>query len=213
MVNSGSAEDAVKICTEYAENGNREAMGMLAYMYRDGTGTEADLDKAIFWMQRAYELKLPSARMALSELLERRARIDSVTAFKLCKDESRKECPRALFHLAHMYRDGIGCNVDQKKYCELLDKAYVCGSVSAGLELIKLLSKTKTPKDCTKAFRICKELTEKGEVKAAGLLGQMYRDGTGCRVDRDKAVEYLKIAASADLEWARNDLRDLLIKG
>ena len=61
-------KDAFETVKLFAEKCDGNAMGYLARFYRDGRGTEKDLDKAEEWMKRAQEKKVPWAAKELYEI-------------------------------------------------------------------------------------------------------------------------------------------------
>jgi len=61
-------EEAYNLCAKMADRGNRDAMGLLGRMYRDGTYVERNPEKAISWMTKAAEKELPWAKRELSNM-------------------------------------------------------------------------------------------------------------------------------------------------
>ena len=207
---SGDLDAIFQLCCEYANRDNRYAMSRLARMYREGKGIEPNLDLAIFWMKKAYELKVSFARYELCDLYIRRSKIDANIAFELCVAEAEGKSARALGRLATMYRDGIGCEKNIDIAIKTMTSAHDAGLEWAGLELVRMLEYRNGPGDYQTAFTLCSKLSENNNIKATGHLGQMYLNGIGCRSDKDKALMYLKSAAEAGIEWARKDYKKII---
>jgi len=64
-------EEAFRLCTELANEGNAGGYGRLGRMYRDGTGTEKNLDLAIKWMSKAKDKKIGWAQRELNDILSK----------------------------------------------------------------------------------------------------------------------------------------------
>ena len=110
------------------DSGNREYQARLARMYRDGRGTEKDVEKAIYYMRLAAEQDLVWAKIELFDMLwDLQDKKYEVEAFEIVNELSEKGDGRAMGRLARCHRDGRGtvinldlaeqwmCNAAEKK--------------------------------------------------------------------------------------------------
>ena len=67
--------------------------------------------------------------------------------------------------------------------------------------------------EATGAFPIFKKLADKGDKKAAYYLGEMYQFGDGAKVNGDKAIHWLSVAATAGNVNAERQLGLLYLDG
>ena len=64
--------------------------------------------------------------------------------------------------------------------------------------------------DVVASINVIIKLAELGNGNAMGRLGRAYRDGKGVEKDLDKAAEWMRKAADKDVDWAKNELFDIL---
>ncbi|MCB5266468.1 MAG: hypothetical protein LHW41_09590, partial [Candidatus Cloacimonetes bacterium] len=118
----------ISIATKFAMEGDGSAMLHLGRMYRDGKGTEKDLDKAVEWMKKAVEKNTGRAKLELTDvLLARGSKEDEAKAFVLCNELAEAGNAGGYGRLARMYRDGKGTEINLKKARELMKIAAESG--------------------------------------------------------------------------------------
>jgi len=65
-------KEAWRLCNEgYSDTSASVYCGLIARMYRDGKGTEKDMDKALEWMERAYINDPATWEAEVNELLSK----------------------------------------------------------------------------------------------------------------------------------------------
>ncbi len=205
--------DAFKICKKEAERGNAGAMGRLARMYRDGFGTDADINLSIKWMKKAVDENVKWANAEYIELLiNTNSDINEEIAFEFCKKLTEEKNAQAMIILARMYRDGKGTDVNLDMSIQYFKKAFELNNRSAIIEYIDLLEKVNNNEEKEMAFDLCKKEAERGNAGAMGRLARMYRDGIGTKNDIDLAISWMKKALDKDVSWAFTEYIELLIK-
>ena len=143
-----------------AESGNVGLMGRLGRLYRDGLGTNRDMNEAMRWMRKAHEGGLKWAKWELFDLLWRintpestKEMIELITPFA---DEG--DGP-SIIRLARAYRDGRGVERDNLKALEYMRTAMSKG-VNCQIELINLLWSMNTRESLTELSDIVNKKLE-----------------------------------------------------
>ena len=77
-------------------------------------------------------------------------------------------------------------------------------------ELFEALWKKGDAVSYDEAFSVASKGVRKGIDASLGDLGRAYRDGKGCVKNINKAVEWMRIAASNNVWWAKEELFDIL---
>lgn len=121
--------------------GNGECQ--LGFCYRDGIGTERDMDRALICLEKAASHGSAEAAMLLYEIysgegaegeeeLELRDKEKSFSYLKMAAKQGESE---ALMRLGHMYYQGEGTEADTEKAIECYEKAWNAGNPMAGTML------------------------------------------------------------------------------
>ena len=122
-------------------------------------------------------------------------------------DMSNQGDKNAMLRMARMYRDGVGFNQDMNVSIKLMSE---CSTelISARLELADMLIKRGDKADYIRARELL-ESYDDGQSKMR--LGRIYFGGLGIKQDLDWAIELFE-DASKDVEWAKIELANALIK-
>lgn len=155
-----------------AEQGYPAAEALLGNIYHFGrTGIPEDLEKAFYWTEKAANHGVVSAQRDLALIYHQRA-------------------------LAHKISPLDG----QQKALYWMEKAADRGDSEAKFQManVYLSGIPNLPQyaaDNEKAFSLCKDAAEKGHLKAAALLGEMYYSGDGGEVDQKAGFYWTEKAA------------------
>lgn len=121
---------------------------------------------------------------------------------------------KAQNNLASCYAEGRGVTTNQEKALMWFEKAAVQGSLEAIFNLGKgyLLGHTVFDKDVSRGFLYMKEAAEKGLAEAQFMLGSLYHDGVGCKLDLNESIRWLDKAVQQDHKKATTMLGDMLYR-
>src|SRR6266542_2358331 len=208
------------------------AQCVLGHLY----GIEKDLEKAIYWYNKAVENGNEIAQYNLGQCYELGNVVDKdeTKAFELYKKSAESGCCKiAMFRLGYCYVNGIGTKIDIKNGFELYNKA--AGKINNEnderllndldkvsywykktaendnkVALYKLGELYETGKDIIKdeslAFEFYKQAAEKGYVNGEYKLGYCYNYGIGTVIDKRKAFDLFEIAAEKGNRDAQKSL-------
>ncbi|AMH94278.1 TPR repeat-containing protein [methanogenic archaeon ISO4-H5] len=204
-----SDKEIIALLTPLAENGDGEAAGRLARMYRDGRGVKRDYDHAIKLFRNAVESVL-WARIGLTDILwhKNKPELDK-EIIELLTPLVKNGNGGAYARIARMYRDGRGVDQNVDLAIDYYRKAVQKGVLWAGIELSDILWNMNAPESDKEIIALLTPLAENGDGEAAGRLARMYRDGRGVKRDYDHAIKLFRNAVESVL-WARIGLTDIL---
>ncbi|CAI2166987.1 12306_t:CDS:2 [Funneliformis geosporum] len=201
---------AFKICEDLAEQGFDNAQVFLGCLYDNGEGIKKDLNKSIYWYNKAAENKNEIAQYNLGQCYRLGIGIEKneTKAFEYYKlsvekeyvQSSEKEYVVAQFQLGYCYYNGIGTDINKEAafilYQTAAEKEYNTGQIW----LSYLYEKGEgTEKDLEKAnFWYNKSAGTENKL-AQYNLGNCYTFGIGVEKDEMKAFKYYK--QSADKEF------------
>ena len=138
-------EEAFAYLNSVIESGNKQYEARLARCYRDGKGTEVDVEKAIYYMRLAANKDLGWAKNQLFDLLWNCNNKEyDREAYLVIKPFAESGNGNAMRRLAKCYRDGRGVTVDLTMAEEWMSKAVdkkVKGTMD---ELIQIQEMKKT---------------------------------------------------------------------
>lgn len=181
-----------------ALDGSREALRHLIRLYLTGQGVSKDLDRAEFWLGRMVDMGDDSAMVTFWDVLLEKGEYDRIFDWiKRVADRSGTDplVGAACFRIAECYRLGHGAKVNPKAADTYFQKALGAGDPNALLNQGNRLMKAGN-KDG--ALALYARAAQGTNGTANYYLGQMYFFGTNVPADRDKAVTYLRTAASHD---------------
>lgn len=130
----------LKIIQPLATDGNGEAMGRLAELYRYGRGVERNLDNAKYWMEKAVNENIGWCKNHLFDIMRE---MDDPNYYKemyeLIFPFAEYGNPSAMVRLAYLYAEGKGTEINQEAAIDLLKKARQKGVKTGDLTLLTLL--------------------------------------------------------------------------
>ena len=105
-----------------ADAGQKEIQGRLARCYREGRGTEKDLDKAAEWMKKAADQDVPWAKLELFDILwMMNDPTRDIEMFSLVDNQQSKD-PQLLERMSNCLRFGRGTEKDLDKAVLLIEE-------------------------------------------------------------------------------------------
>jgi TPR repeat protein/transglutaminase-like putative cysteine protease len=204
---------AVSYYRQAAENGDHHAAYNLGKAYWFGDlGLPVDLDQSFRYMRDAAEMRNSSAEFYLSRMYfegKGTTKNDSLAMFWASQGYFQKDWDDKAqlgLLLVKLRKDEPGRAAGTKM---LLDAA-VAGNGYAKLEYSKLLLNTsKRESDLQAAFTWVKQAADNGNESAQALLGRMYVEGLGVKVDVPRGLELLAKQEKEKLPDAFNELGKL----
>lgn len=198
-----------------AEKGNVKAQAELAKIYQYGKGVDADINKAIFWLEKAAQQKDEQSILTLAGLYNfglSGIEIDySKAVFWWSKGAEIESTPAQSF-LGNAYFFGRGVEKDITKGIEYWTIAAKKEQYVAQFYLAEInFYGNGTKKDYSKAFYWYKKSTENGYYKAIANLAVCYFNGLGVEKDPIMARDLLEIAIGKNEENAQKVWKDLKI--
>ena len=182
-----------------ADNGYYDAMVRTHFCYRDGSGTEKDMDKAMQYLNDAVEGKYANACFLKGLYFyggDNGVEQDKSKAVQLWEIAANKDHSRAAEYLGECYRDGDGVEVDVAKAIAWFEKAKDLGNTKACIKLGLAYDKDGfAGTDYVKAVGYYKEAYDNGSADGACCLACMYENGWGVEQNVHKAFELYKFAA------------------
>ena len=159
-------KEAYMIASDYATKGAPGINIRLARMYRDGKGTDRNLDKAIEWMQIAYQNQEQWSWNELIDLLNRYSGIYLERAYSIALDYAESGDPGANVRLARMYHGGRGIERNLNKAIEIMRIAADKGNTYGKNELVDYLLERGNAEDIAEAYSVASDLAEIGDKRA-----------------------------------------------
>ncbi len=129
--------EATRLYLKAAEGGYAPAQNFAGYRLISGTGTQADVQRGIYWLEQSALQGDPracnnlGALLAAGELVEQ----DYTKAAYWLEKAAREGLPTAQASLADLYKGGLGVEKDTIRAAELYDAAIAGGLADAGLKL------------------------------------------------------------------------------
>ena len=197
-------------CQQLANEGDADALNIVAGMYEMGEGTEIDAMKAFRNYERSANLGNVLGQYNLGRLYDQGVN-GSKNAYEavnwLNKAAEQDHLP-AMEYLARIYFHGRGVNRNYQKAYQWItrsggantaEKHYFLGYLSLNGHAVN-----KNLKD---AYSHLMRAAESGIAEAQFQLGEMYRQGNGVAVDQQKALSWLSKAAGQSHEKAELSIR------
>lgn len=192
----------------------------LAQCYRDGIGTNKDIEKALelFEQSSTNEISDEMCDLALCYLnKESPSDLDKEKAFKLLQESSERGSLKATYWLAKCYLNGNYVKEDRDRAMSLLRTAHLGNYTEATYELACCLHSAKSVKDAYHALDEARELYQiaaaKGHMNAAYDLGMILLNSPEIFHDYQKAFKYFRIAANLNHPQAIIELARLYETG
>ncbi|POG66278.1 kinase-like domain-containing protein, partial [Rhizophagus irregularis DAOM 181602=DAOM 197198] len=180
------------------ENGNKDAIFNLAVCYRNGEGTEKNLEKAFNWYQKAAENENEKAMFTLANCYYFGEGIEKnlEKSFYWNQKAAENGNEDAVFNLAIYYYNGKGTEKNLNKAFYWYQKAAENGNVNAMYILAVLFENgVETEKNLEKTFHWYQKAAENGFNYAMYNLAICYKDGRGTEKNLEKAFRCYQKAA------------------
>ncbi|WP_333571008.1 SEL1-like repeat protein [Sphingomonas sp.] len=190
------------------ENGHVPAAKMLGDLYRDGIDVPRDPAKAASYYRQAAKLDLPSAQVALAQMLETGddgVQQDRPQAIAWYRAAARHEHPEALYALARAFDLGEGVKADPEQALGLYKRAAIAGSAGAMTALgTYFYEGRQVAKDPVAARRWFEQGAKRGDADGMVDLAAMQIQGQGGDKDVVQAWVWLKRATTLRHQAAPN---------
>ncbi|POG66287.1 kinase-like domain-containing protein [Rhizophagus irregularis DAOM 181602=DAOM 197198] len=197
-------KECINSLEKLAENGDKEAMFNFANCYRDGEGTEKNLEKAFHWYQKAAENGNEKAMFNLAKCYVKGEGTEKnlEKAFHWYQKAAEKDYTKAMYNLAIFYENGKGTEMNLEKVFHWYQKAAENGIEEAMNNLANCYKNGKgTEKNLEKAFYLYQKAAVSGIEEAMFNLANCYSNGEGTEKNLEKAFHwYQKVAENGDDE-------------
>lgn len=202
--------EAYRLFSLAVQKEDPEAEFWLGRMYSEGFNVEADLEKAVCWMEKAAQKGYKPAVFALAERSAYGIGVNEIWAKKAAEYGEYS----SLIHVAQRYIDGNYAPQDISKGVALLTELAEQGIGSAQITLAeRLLAGKGIPKDTDKALRYLSLAVEAGHAELVTSVGVALFKGDQKYTDPDIAVKCLELALSAGDANAFVELGNLYLDG
>ena len=188
------------------------AARLLGMMYRDGEGTQRDLEKAVAYLDEAADHGDTEALLQAGLAHDRGGWANqdyarSVACYRLLDEHGYASGTTCL---GRMYAGGNGVAKDERKAVELYEKAAKQGETRAMVLLaIALQDGAGVAKDEVRALHLLQQSMDAGNADAAALLGLAYLEGQGTDRDFAKAETFFVEAEKRGNSNATGFLKDV----
>jgi TPR repeat protein len=219
-----------------AEQGNSQAMSMIANFYANGIGVEKDLEKSVFWYQKMVEnpdyrhspyreeqefhmeAGLIGADMnAQNDNDNKNMRKSERRVIELHKKVTKENDAKSKYKLATHYIRGKGVEKDLSKALQLVKESAEQGYVRAQERLGELYGtrfgidplETLVKQDNKKSYKWHKRASYSGSSHAMTKIAIMYEFGTGVKRNPEKAFAWYIRAAEKGGVYAQMTIADI----
>ena len=189
-------ECSFKWYKEAAEKGFAPAQYALSYLYKNGEGCEQSDFKAYYWLEESADNDFKDAYYILGQSYLEGNGIDTnykKAFFYLSKGASRND-KNCLEGLGDMYYWGLHVKEDKEKAFSLYEKSIEQGNTGLYYKVGKLY---ESEGNLERALLNYYKGHGNGDIKSSKRLGVMYLNGEVLKEDREKGLEYIKIAVDA----------------
>ncbi|GBC47032.2 kinase-like domain-containing protein [Rhizophagus irregularis DAOM 181602=DAOM 197198] len=199
-----------------AENGDKVAMYNLAICYKNGEGTEKNLENAFHWYQKAAENGYTDAMFNLAICYKNGEGTEKnlEKAFNWYQKAAENGEETAMNSLAVCYKKGEGTEKNLEKAFHWYQKAAENGHTDAVFSLALCYKNGEgTEKNLEKAFYwYQKAAVEKDHIKAMNNLAICYKNGEGTEKNLEKAFYWYQKAAENDKVNPKNEVKSYFSK-
>jgi len=213
---------AIELLLPLVEDGDAEAQYYYAWIYDYALGEDDETEKeSLYWYELSMEQGYLKSYLGVamngfveSEDLAKQLAKEAI-ALGLLSISDEELGPDGLFHLAHLYRDGIGVEASNRKMYEYFLKAaemnyplaanalaYYCYFEGHGVE-----------RNYEKALEWYTKAADLGFPVAMTNIGYMYRNGIGVERDSELALEWFFKAAELGDPTAMSHIGDMYYIG
>ena len=178
-----------------AEEGDLEAMNVLAGNYNYGTGVEVDQKKAFSWWKKAADLGHDESQYfvglfySTGDVVGQDYKM-AIKYFKMAADQGYVD---AIYQLGRFIYHGFGCRKNIKGGLMIMDKAAEAGNKEAMNEVAHAFYQGEGVRhDFKKALKYYFELAKDDNDEAYWHIIQSYLEGKGLEKDEKKAMEWIE---------------------
>lgn len=201
-------EEAFQWAKRAADFGLTEARLLLADFYREGFGTEVDVEQAMAIYEDGVKAGVPGAYAGLAALYANPAQEahNESLGFEYARKAAASDEPRALYILGECFREGRGTPVDPVKAVDAFVRAAELGFWEAADAAGDLLGHGREglPADPRRAAAILDAATERrSSVDQKFRAGRVFLGGRYLPRDEERARYWLEYAAEKGSEEAR----------
>ena len=194
----------------YKEYINSETYNKISHIYLDNKLVPKDLNKALVYARRAYELNSKHV-IELFDLLYCVNTKDANTEMaKLIKEVANSDNPDACGRLAKLYREGRGVTKDLDLAAKWMKEAADFGVDWAKIEYYEILLEINTPESLEKMIQYGVSEAKLGNNEITARLARAYRDGKGVETDLKRAADLMEATIYSTPRWARWEYIDIM---
>ncbi len=184
-----------------AELGHKDDFFTVGYAYGEGKGVEKDLEKSIYWYEKAAGNNDHVAMHNIGQTLMHRVKTpeSQSKAIKWYQKATDNDYTSSMYQLGEAYKNGKGVNKDLKQAFQWYKKASAKGYESSYFQLAYAYDEGKGTKENNKlALKWYKKSAEIGETQAMENVASMFRYGDGVNKDLNQAFTWVLKAARAN---------------
>lgn len=206
--------------------GHVEAQCKVGDLYREGYGTPRDFAQAIEWYTKAAANGSTLAKLNLGIMCEEgegRILKDFKKAYIYYLQAAERDNAEAIYRLGHLYKNGLGVNIDAAQallyYERAAKQGHVLGAYNAGYMYQFGLGRSSTnffssPSiNYDKAFIYYMQAAEKDYPDALCNVGYLFEKGQGAMLNYEKAFQYYTRGAEKGSNQAHQNLGELYLDG
>lgn len=195
---SGNHARVLEIVRPRAEQGDAEAEFLMGGIYKDGSGVEADAEKAFEWYRRSAEHGFATSQKIVAMLYYKGEGVaqDVEEGLRWDRMAAGQGDAHDQFSLAMSLLTGLYVPPDPVEAAEWFRKAAEQGDEQSQIMLGQLLAEgTDDEAKLAEAAVWLRKGAESGDVDSAFLLGRAYYLGKGVAEDDDQALRWILAAA------------------
>lgn len=185
-INDGKIdENTFPVFLEAAQNGNAIAQYYIAHAYYDGSGVQADKQKAMEWMLKSAEQDHPYAQYACGMYYltgQEPVQQDTIKGIEWLQKAANAGMPEAQADLAACYLEGRYVEKNEGKGVELLKMAAAQGNPNAvGILANYYIGQCEAEEDHQNGVLLLQSLATAGDVESQYNLGTCYLNQIGTK--------------------------------
>ncbi len=201
MMKGGEVNDAIPYLQKASEQGNAEAMEIMADIHMKGEVVRKDPQAAFELYRKAADLGRPQSSLNAARMFRDGVGtgINYVEALNYFEKAAKDKNQDAMIEGGMMYLNGQGTDPNVLKGMELIQRAAAMGNVKALTLLGDLYTNGKhVPISAEKAFAYYYSGAKLGDPQCQTQAGGMLLSGAGTHKDPVEGVDWLKKAANKD---------------
>ncbi len=184
--NNGKIDETTfPVFLEAAQNGNAIAQYYIAHAYYDGSGVQADKQKAMDWMLKSAEQGHPFAQYACGMYYltgQEPVQQDTIKGIEWMQKAANAGMPEAQADLGACYMEGRYVEKDEGKGVELLKMSAAQGNPNAvGILADYYIGRCEAEEDHQNGVLLLQSLAAAGDVESQYNLGTCYLNQVGTK--------------------------------